>query len=170
MPTLCKGSHPTGMWEQWAWSSKWRGQVSESTFRTLSEFETNSEFSSGGEAGILNNDYTIGLPWWLRQWRIHLQCGRPGFNPWLEKIPWRKKWQPTPVFSPGESHGQRSLAGYSPGVTKRWTRLSDSAQHSTVNVNMVIVLILVQSPSHVWLFATQFKIPWGRSSLILLLS
>ena len=35
------------------------------------------------------------------------------------------------------------------GVTKRWTRLSDSAQHSTVNVNMVIVLILVQSPSHV---------------------
>ena len=35
------------------------------------------------------------------------------------------------------------------GVTKRWTRLSDSAQHSTVNVKMVIVLILVQSPSHV---------------------
>ena len=36
------------------------------------------------------------------------------FDPWVEKIPWRRKWQPTPVFLPGESHGQRSLAGYSP--------------------------------------------------------
>ena len=36
------------------------------------------------------------------------------FNPWIEKMPWRKKWQPTPVFLPGESHGQRSLVGYSP--------------------------------------------------------
>ena len=39
---------------------------------------------------------------------------RPGFNPWVGKIPWRRKGQPTPVFLPGESHGQRSLAGYSP--------------------------------------------------------
>ena len=37
-----------------------------------------------------------------------------GFNPRVRKIPWRRKWQPTPVFLPGESHGQRSLAGYSP--------------------------------------------------------
>ena len=36
------------------------------------------------------------------------------FNPWVEKIPWRRKWQPTPVFLPGESHAQRSLLGYSP--------------------------------------------------------
>ena len=39
---------------------------------------------------------------------------RPGFDPCIEKIPWRRKWQPTPVFLPGESHGQSSLAGYSP--------------------------------------------------------
>ena len=36
------------------------------------------------------------------------------FNPWVGKIPWRRAWQPTPVFLPGESHGQRSLAGYDP--------------------------------------------------------
>ena len=36
------------------------------------------------------------------------------FDPWVEKIPWRRAWQPTPVFLPGESHGQRSLVGYSP--------------------------------------------------------
>ena len=38
----------------------------------------------------------------------------PVFDPCVGKIPWRKAWQPTPVFLPGESHGQRSLAGYSP--------------------------------------------------------
>ena len=41
-------------------------------------------------------------------------AGDPGFNLWVRKIPWRKKWLPTPVFLPGESHGQRSLVGYSP--------------------------------------------------------
>ena len=32
------------------------------------------------------------LPWWLKQWRIHLQCRRPGFYPWVRKIPWRREW------------------------------------------------------------------------------
>ena len=43
-----------------------------------------------------------------------LQCGRPGFCPWVGKISWRMKWQPAPVFLPGKSHGRRSLVGYSP--------------------------------------------------------
>ena len=43
---------------------------------------------------------------------------------WVGKIPWRREWQPTPVFLPGESHGQRSLVGYSPGDRKSRTRLS----------------------------------------------
>ena len=38
---------------------------------------------------------------------------RPEFNPWIRKIPWKREWLPTPVFLPGESHGQRSLMGYS---------------------------------------------------------
>ena len=37
-----------------------------------------------------------------------------GFDPWVGKIPWRRKWQPSPVFLPGKSHGQRSLVGYCP--------------------------------------------------------
>ena len=41
-------------------------------------------------------------------------CRRCGFDPWVGKILWRGKWQPTPVFLPGESHGQGSLVGYSP--------------------------------------------------------
>ena len=43
-----------------------------------------------------------------------LQCGRPGFDPWVGKIPWRRKRQPTPALLPGESHGQRSLVGCGP--------------------------------------------------------
>ena len=42
------------------------------------------------------------------------QCRRFGFDPWVGKTPWRRKWQPTPVSLPGESNGQRSLAGRSP--------------------------------------------------------
>ena len=45
-----------------------------------------------------------------RQCRRHKRCG---FDAWVRKIPWRRKWQPTSVFLPGKSHGQRSLTGYS---------------------------------------------------------
>ena len=67
----------------------------------------------------------FGLPWWLRQKSICLQCRRPRFNPWVEKIPWRRKWQPTPVLLPGKFHGLRSLVGYSPWGGKSQTWLSD---------------------------------------------
>ena len=56
------------------------------------------------------------LPRWLSgkeftcQWERYR---RHWFDPWVGKIPWRKKWQPAPVFLPGKSHGQRRLAGYS---------------------------------------------------------
>ena len=43
-----------------------------------------------------------------------LRCGRPGFNPWVGKTPWRRKWQSALVLVPGKSHGQGSLVGYSP--------------------------------------------------------
>ena len=46
--------------------------------------------------------------------KICLQCRKPRFDPWVGKSPWRRKWQPTPVFLPGRSHGRRSLVGYSP--------------------------------------------------------
>ena len=47
-----------------------------------------------------------------------------GSIPGPGRFPWRRRWQPTLVFSPGKSHGQRSLAGYSPGVAKSQTRLN----------------------------------------------
>ena len=54
------------------------------------------------------------------------QCKRCGFGPWVGKIPWRRKWQPTPVFLSGKSREQRSLVGYSPwgckGVRHNWAQ------------------------------------------------
>ena len=61
--------------------------------------------------------FVSGLPRWLSGKESTCQCRRCRrwrFNPWAGKIPWRRKWKPAPVFLPGESHGQRSLVGYSP--------------------------------------------------------
>ena len=53
-------------------------------------------------------------------------------KPWVRKMPWERKWQPTPVFLPGESHGQRSLAGHSPWGCKRVRHNLVSKQQQTV--------------------------------------
>ena len=55
-----------------------------------------------------------GLPWRLSGQESSCSSGRCMFYPWVREIPWRRKWKPTPVFLPGEPHGQRSLVGYSP--------------------------------------------------------
>ena len=56
-----------------------------------------------------------------------LQCWRPGFDPRVRKIPWKRKWQPLPtqVLLPGECHGWRSLLGYSQWDRESCTRLSN---------------------------------------------
>ena len=58
---------------------------------------------------------------------------RPGFGPWVGKLPWRRKRQPTPAFLPGESHGQRSLAGHSPWGRKE-SDTTEAAQHTHVYI------------------------------------
>ena len=63
---------------------------------------------------------------WLRGKESACQCRRHRFNPWVQKIPWRRKWQPTLIVLPGKSHGQRSLVGYSPWSCKE----SDMTEHT----------------------------------------
>ena len=70
------------------------------------------------------------LPKWCSGNESTCQCRRCkscGYNPWVGKIPCRRKWQPTPAFLPGKFHGQRSLVGYSPWGVKE----SDMTEHST---------------------------------------
>ena len=53
-----------------------------------------------------------GLPWWLSGKESACQCRRHGFDPWVGKMPWRRKWQPIPVFLSAKVCGQRNLVGY----------------------------------------------------------
>ena len=58
---------------------------------------------------------------------------RHRFSPWVRKIPWRRAWQPTPVFLPGESHGQRSLVGPVHEVVESRTRLNQLSRHEVIS-------------------------------------
>ena len=75
--------------------------------------------------GTENLVFFCTTPWWLGGKESACQHKRPRFDPWVRKIPWRRKWQPTPIFLLGKYHGQRSLADYSPWGRKSQTRLSD---------------------------------------------
>ena len=68
--------------------------------------------------GFSRQEYWSGvpLPSPTCQCRRHKRCW---YDSWVRKIPWRREWQPTPVFLPGESHGRRSLVGYSPWGSQR---------------------------------------------------
>ena len=65
---------------------------------------------------VSRNDFPIsrllGLPWWFSESRICLQWERPGFDPWVGKIPWRRERPPTPVFWPGEFQGLHTPWGH----------------------------------------------------------
>ena len=82
---------------------------------------------------IIDVQYCVSFRWYLHGFpgracvkEPACQCRkqkRQGFNPWVRKIPWRRKWQPSPVFLPGESHGPRSLAcrwGHKESDTIEW--------------------------------------------------
>ena len=71
------------------------------------------------------------LPRWLSGKESAYQCRRCEIDPWVRKIPWRRKWQPTPVFLLGKSHGQRSLVGHSP----RGLRESDTNEPLSTEIH-----------------------------------
>ena len=90
----------------------------------------------------------IWLSWWLRWQGGCLQCGRPGFYPWVGEIPWRRKWQPTLVLLPRKSHGWRSLVqATARGVAKSRTQLSDFT--FTFQIGKTLCQGYIMSP---WLF------------------
>ena len=69
---------------------------------------------------------------------VCLQCGRPGFDSWVGKIPWRRKWQSTPALLPGKSHGWRSLTGYSPWGRKESDTTERLHFHCHTPCNVII--------------------------------
>ena len=105
----------------------------------------------------------LGLPWWLSTKVSTCQGRRYGFNPWVRKIPWRRKWWPTPVLLPGESHGQRRLEGYRPRghrighdrVTKNnhqaLDRIAQWGQRPSVHGQTSPLRAVVSAPPSTWL-------------------
>ena len=107
------------------------------------------------------------LPCWLRKESVCLWCRRPRFDPWVGKIPWRRKRLLTLVFLSGQSHGRRILVGYRPGghkeldTTERlhfhFTFISDTpynddtyTNHKYINLyrKSMLIYILVYNKSH----------------------
>ena len=117
---------------------------------------------------------------WTYLWGATIQpSGFPGdamrcrFDPWVRKIPWRRAWQPTPVFLPGESHGQRSLAGYSPwghtesDMTQRLSSSSSSYRTSILGHCHLTTVLLSLLPILLFFFFNitvnvliYFWLPW----------
>ena len=85
-----------------------------------------------------------GLPLWLSDKESTCQCRRRRFNPWVRKIPWSRKWQPTPVFLPGKSHGRRSPAGYSPWGHKM-SDMTENTQETSFKYIWLLKLLLLPS-------------------------
>ena len=102
------------------------------------------------------------LSWWLRGKSICSQCGRPRFDPWVRKIPWRRKWQPTPVSVPGESRGKRSLVDYSPRAHKELDMTEEIHYHSHDAVK-----VLYSICQQIWK-TQQWSQDWKRSVFILI--
>ena len=116
--------------------------------------------------GKFNSSPKCGLPRWLGGKDSACQCRifkKRGFDPWVGKIPWSRKWQPTPVSLTGKSHGQRNLVGCSPlgckelGTTKRPTL--------TLSLITSLVAQLVKNlpaMQETWVPSWVGKMPWKR--------
>ena len=95
-----------GPWGMWNFSSQTKDWIHTPCIVrwSLNHWTTGKSLFYSFLLSSASGKYTI-----CQSWR-HKRCG---FDPWVRKIPWRRAWQSTPVFMPGESHGQRSLVGYS---------------------------------------------------------
>ena len=89
--------------------------------------------------------------WCFPLW-ASLQCGRPGLDPWGGKIPWRRAWQPTPVFLPGESPGKRNLVGYSPWGHKE----SDTTEQLSTFSSLSLQILFFLHPSSLYAYSNIF--------------
>ena len=93
----------------------------------------------------------MGLPWWVSG-LYYCQCRRHGFNPLVWKILWRRKWQPTPAFLPGESCGQRSTvhgvtkeSDMTQGLNNNNNNNASQEDENTKNITMYNITVCVKS-------------------------
>ena len=90
---------------------------------------------------------------WLSGKESAWQCRRHGFDPCVGKKPWSRKWQPTPVFLPGESHGRWILVGYCPWGLKE----SDLTKQLSTHTSYGITVLMFKSPLFYLILSTKHK-------------
>ena len=122
-----------------------------------------SQYLLGSSYGL----YNMGLLRWLSCKESACQRRRYGFDPWVRKIPWRRKWQPTPVFLSRKSQGQRSLVGYSQWGHKE-SYMSEHAHmythtHTQYNISIMIsVTFGMCSPGYFIRPQSKTQVPCGK--------
>ena len=110
------------------------------------------------EKGQPTHSSILGLPLWLSWWRICLQCRRLGFEPWVGKIPWRRKQLPTPVFWPGELDGLYSSWGHKESdrteqlslslhLTSKWQSQGTNAGRLQNTITVILSWLLIYKDS-----------------------
>ena len=102
--------------------------------------------------GFCNTSTRIshGLPWWLNGKEFAYKCRRPGFDPWVGKIPWRRAWQPTPVFLPGGSPWTEE-----PTVHRLYYGAAESDTNDWLSTQKIQILISV-----VFCGSSGMKVKW----------
>ena len=93
----------------------------------------------------LHRDVYTGFPAGTSGKELTCKCRRHKrlrFSPWVRKIPWRRAWQPTLVLLPGESHGQRSLVGYSPWGLKELD-MTEATEHTEIHKENISLFSLL---------------------------
>ena len=92
------------------------------------------------------------------QCKRHKRCE---FDPWFRKIPWRRAWQPTPVFLPGESRRQRSLVGYSPQGHKESDTTRQFSMHTYIFYKARFWVHFIKSEILISMYHKQPQVSWG---------
>ena len=108
------------------------GPVWDDRMFKLAQSTVSIKFSHSTNINLASTMGQVGFPGGASGKEPACQCRRKRcrFDPWVGKIPWRRAWQSTPVFLPGEAHGQRSLAGYSSWGSKESDRLKRLSMHA----------------------------------------
>ena len=111
----------------------------------------------------LHKGYALGgLPRWWGGKESAFQCRRCGFDPWVEMIPWSRKWQPAPVVLPGKFPGQRSLVGYSPWSHKESNTTECPGTHICFKEENSIHSFIQQIPEDLPCPGSMHREGWSR--------
>ena len=122
------------------WNPTWRSTCG--SWHTDGIHTHGTRQGHGGSSGGQEEMWEI--PGWLSGKESACQCRRHRFLPWVGKIAWRRKWQPTPIFLPRKFQGQRILTGYSPWSCKR-------VEHN---------LVTKQQQQSLYMHPSSVRIPW----------